>query len=78
MGAFDSMVLHLASVRTTEQKVSRVDYDNFCKEFVFDQLKGKSFGAAFCERFNIVDYVLPEISNHNSKSLIETLGYLET
>jgi hypothetical protein len=35
--------------------ISKQEYEVFCKEYIFDQLKGKRFGQAFCERFDIVN-----------------------
>lgn len=39
-------------------KISKKEYQVFCKEYIFEQLKGKRFGSAFCERFDITDYVI--------------------
>jgi hypothetical protein len=41
-----------------KQQISTKDYEVFCKEYIFDQLKGKRFGKAFCERFDINDIVI--------------------
>ena len=41
--------------RTTNKLISKQEYEVFCKEYIFDQLKGKKFGQAFCERFDIVN-----------------------
>jgi hypothetical protein len=41
--------------RTTNKLISKQEYEVFCKEYIFDQLKGKRFGQAFCERFDIVN-----------------------
>ena len=40
------------------KKVSKKDYEIFLKEVVFEKLKGKRLGQAFCERFGIRDRVL--------------------
>lgn len=56
--------------------ISRYEYDIFCKEFVFDSLKGKSFGQAFCERFDFNDVFLKGLSDNTAKHHIETLGYI--
>jgi hypothetical protein len=39
-------------------QISKQDYAVFCKEYIFDQLQGKRFGRAFCERFDIQDMVI--------------------
>lgn len=59
------------------KKVSRSDYDYFCKEFVFEKIKGKSFGEAFCERFDFNSTFLRGLSDNFAKDHIETLGYIE-
>ena len=61
---------------TSLPTVSRKEYEVFCKEFVFEKLKGKSFGSAFCEKFNIDDYYLTRYSDDTAKYHIEKLGYI--
>lgn len=56
MNAFSSMVSLLNNVPKPE--VNNNDYQIFCREYIFDQLKGKRFGKAFCERFNVNDTVV--------------------
>jgi hypothetical protein len=41
-----------------QQQISKQEYQVFCKEYIFEQLKGKRFGRAFCERFDINDMVV--------------------
>jgi hypothetical protein len=43
---------------TPKVQISKQDYAVFCKEYIFDQLQGKRFGRAFCERFDIQDMVI--------------------
>lgn len=59
------------------KKISKNDYELFCKEFVFEKLKGVSFGEAFCERFNFNGVFLKGLSDETAKSHIETLGYVQ-
>ena len=61
----------------SNKTVSREDYESFCKEFVFEKLKGKRFGEAFCDRFNINSFVLSNLSDKTAKDHIETLGYIK-
>ena len=57
--------------------VGREDYEVFCNEYIFDQLRGVKFAAAFCKRFSINDLALSILQdNDNAKSLIESLGYV--
>jgi len=56
MNSFTHMVSFLDPLPKTQ--ISKQDYDIFCKEYIFDQLKGKKFGKAFCERFDINDTLI--------------------
>jgi hypothetical protein len=60
-----------------KRKVSKKEYEIFCKEFVFDKLKGKSFGETFCDKFNFNGMFLKNLSDDIAKDQIETLGYIE-
>jgi hypothetical protein len=42
----------------TKPEISKQDYEVFCKEYIFDQHKGKKFGRAFCEKFKVKDAVI--------------------
>lgn len=59
------------------KQISRTDYDIFCKEFVFDKLKGKGFGEAFCEKFGFNNIFLKGFSDETVKYHIEILGYIK-
>lgn len=59
-----------------EKTINKSDYHIFCKEFIFEKLKGKSFGSAFCERFNFNNTFLKNLSDDTAKHHIETLGYI--
>ena len=56
MNAFTHMASFLDKMPQTQ--ISKQDYEVFCKEYIFDQLKGKRFGRAFCERFRVNDIVV--------------------
>lgn len=62
--------------RATKQ-ITKMEYDNFCKEFIFEQLRGTSFGKAFCDHFNLNDNLLPGLSDDGAKFMIEKLGYIK-
>lgn len=59
--------------------ISKSDYELFEKEFLFNRITGhKSFGAAFCEKFGITDFVLSIIkSEDRAKKHIETFKYIK-
>lgn len=68
----------LESLTTNREKtISTVDYEIFCEEFIFDKLKGKSFGEAFCERFGFNNFFLKALSDSTAKLHIEKLGYIK-
>lgn len=82
MNSFESMVSTLNNLETwsansQKKTVSKLEYDVFCKEYMFDQLKGIGFGEAFCERFDIKDPLINIVSNDTAKIHIELLGYIE-
>ncbi len=61
-------------------KVSRKDYEQFCKEYIFDVLKTNDpFGVAFCNKFGLGDYMLTRVYKNDimkCKELIEESGYI--
>lgn len=57
-------------------KVSKTDYEKFCKEFVFEKLKDNSFGKSFCEKFNFNDTFIKNLNDETAKYHIEKLGYI--
>lgn len=61
----------------SKKQISKTDYEIFCKEFLFETLRGKTFGTAFCERFGFNDIFLNKLSNDTAKHHIETLGYIK-
>lgn len=64
--------------RKGSKTISKKDYEIFCKEFVFDSLKGESFGEAFCKRFDITDSTISILKTEGfTKELIKSLGYIE-
>lgn len=48
----------LKTTKIKGSKVSKKDYEQFRNEYIFDAIQGKSFGSAFCDRFDITDYLL--------------------
>ena len=61
-------------------KVLRKDYDDFCKEYIFDVLKhSEPFGVAFCRKFDLGDYMLTKVYKNDimkCKEIIEESGYI--
>lgn len=48
--------------------ISKQEFDNFCKEFLFEQIKGDyKLGEAFCKKYDELNYVLSILSDHSAK-----------
>jgi len=60
-----------------KKTVSKAEYATFLKEFVFEKLKGKTFGVAFCEKFGFNNIFLKGLSDETARSHIEMLGYIK-
>ena len=75
---FANLVQDINKFSKRKPTITRKQYEEFKKEFIFESLKGVSFGKAFCENFGFSDYLLSNIK-HDSEAmfLIENLGYLE-
>lgn len=44
--------------------ISKQEFDNFCKEFLFEQIKGDiRLGEAFCKKYNETNFVLSILSD---------------
>ena len=64
MNAFDHIVMQLQKPTLHHDTyISRAEYDVSCKEFIFDKLRGLTFGKAFVKRFGIHDTVLDLITD---------------
>ena len=58
--------------------VSRLEYAIFCKEYVFEKLKGINFGTAFQKRFGARDRVLSMFrEQEDAMKHIEYCGYIK-
>jgi len=72
MNAMAGMLSKAKKTITPEQ------YEEFKHELVFEKLKGKTLGQAFCEKFDINDYMLSNIKDDREATfLIENLGYIK-
>lgn len=71
----NAMVNMLSKAKKT---ITLEQYEQFKKEFVFDKLRGLTMGQAFCEKFEISDYMLSTItSEEETDFLIKNLGYIK-
>ena len=77
---FNNLVVQLSQRPESKniKHVSKEDYEVFCKEFVFDKLRGTNFGVAFCKRFKIIDTaLLLNRSDENTRQYIKDVGYIK-
>ena len=51
--------------------ITKQEFDNFCKEFLFEELKGETkLGEAFCKKYDEHNYVLSILTNESAKNHI--------
>lgn len=75
---FLSILKSLDNLTCNAQKsVDKEEYEIFCKEFVFEKIKGQTFGYAFCKKFDLNDTFLKDLSDDTAKYHIEKLGYIK-
>ena len=56
----------------TNFKITKQEFDSFCKEFLFEQIKGDyRIGEAFCKKYDEPNYVLSILPDHSAKAHIE-------
>ena len=49
-------------------KINKQEFDDFCKEFLFEQLKGEyRLGEVFCKKYNESNYVLSILPDSSAK-----------
>lgn len=75
--AFANIIGSLDISPKTTKTISKEDYETFRKEYMFERLKGKTFGQAFCEKFDMDDYFLKNLSDKTAQYHIENLGYIK-
>jgi hypothetical protein len=72
---FDKMVKQL-EVQTLGKdkkdfKISVQEFENFCKDFLFEQIKGDiKLGEAFCKKYDESNYVLSILPDNSAKEHI--------
>ena len=73
---FDKMAqqLDLQTLRKARKdfSISKQEFERFCKEFLFEQIKGDyKLGEAFCKKYNEPNYVLSILPDHSAKAHIK-------
>lgn len=76
---FDYMMKSLDhwNKKIPNKKVSKKDYERFCKDYIFMKLKGITFGQAFCERFEIHHFIVASLPGDSAKGYIEKHGFVQ-
>lgn len=53
-------------------KITKQEFDDFCKEFLFEQIKGEyKLGEAFCKKYDEPNYVLSILPDRSVLSHIK-------
>jgi hypothetical protein len=53
-------------------KITKQEFDDFCKEFLFEQIKGDyKLGEAFCKKYDEPNYVLNILPDRSAKAHIK-------
>ena len=78
----DPFVWMIKTAMTANPKVadiiSKSEYDEFCRDYLFELIKGESFGTAFTKRFGIEDGVLDlGLSTEATQDHIKRMGYVK-
>ena len=56
----------------TNFKITKQEFDDFLKKFLFEQIKGNyKIGEAFCKKYDEPNYVLSILPDHSAKAHIE-------
>jgi hypothetical protein len=50
--------------------ITNQEFDDFCKGFLFEELKGTKLGTEFCEKFGQTNYVISILHNKAAKEHI--------
>ena len=62
---FDQMIAQITTDKVSNTMVSEVDWEIFCKEYIFEKLKGETLGSAFCKRFGIENWLISNMIDDN-------------
>ena len=71
---FSSMVnqLELQTLgKNTNFKISKKEFENFEREYIFEQIKGIKMGKAFCIKYDVHNNILEMLSNESAKYHIQ-------
>jgi hypothetical protein len=64
--------LQTLSKNKKEWTISQQEFEDFCKEFLFEQIKGDiKLGQAFCKKYDEPNYVLSILPDNSAKAHIE-------
>ncbi len=51
--------------------ITEEEFDTFCKEFLFEEIKSETkLGQAFCKKYNETNYVLSILTNEEARKHI--------
>jgi hypothetical protein len=70
---FDQLVAFADQKGHVNKPITKIKFEQWCREFTFDALHGLRYGQSFCNHFNITDNLL----YYNSWSVDQTNEYIE-
>ena len=62
---FAQMIAQVTTDKASNTMVSEADWEIFCKEYIFEKLKGETLGSAFCKRFGIDNWLISNMIDDN-------------
>ena len=63
----------LGKIHNTDFYISNKEFEDFCKEFLFEEIKGDTkLGPAFCKKYGQINYVLSILRNKRAREHIKT------
>ena len=66
---FAQMIAQVTADNASNTMVSEADWQIFCKEYIFEKLKGDTLGSAFCKRFGIENWLISNMIDDNHTML---------
>jgi hypothetical protein len=73
---FDQLAKQLLQAQTLGKGnkdfyITKQEFEDFCKEFLFEEIKGNHMGDEFCKKYSQSNYVLSILSNYRAKEHIK-------
>lgn len=57
--------------KNTNFKISKKEFENFEREYIFEQIKGIRMGQSFCSKYKVHNHILEMLSNSSARYHIQ-------